>query len=140
MGEFKHLKSFESFSQTDINEEIISLKDIRDKFSGPISKAINKFKSDNSSLMSELKLAEKKGGQELMGVQKKLNDKLAEYKKDLISKMKEDGEIDNINDINVVNKNLSDVINNINPKDKRSFMQKVGSGAGAGMPGKEANK
>lgn len=139
MGEFKHLKSFESFSQTDINEEI-TFKDIKDKFSGPISKAINKFKSDNSKLMSELKLAEKKGGQELMDVQKKLNDKLAEYKKDLISKMKEGGEIDNINDINVVNKNLRDIINNINPKDKRSFMQKLGTGTSSGMPGRESNK
>lgn len=140
MREFKHLKSFESFSQTDINEEIISFKDIKDKLSGPISKAISKFKSSNSDLMSELKSAEKKGGQDLIDVQKKLNDKLAEYKKELISNMKKDGAIDNMNDINVVTKNLKDIINNINPKDKRSFMQKIGAGAGAGMPGKEANK
>jgi hypothetical protein len=134
MKEFKHLKSFESFSQNNLTNEEISFKDI---LSGKIGKAVSKFKEDNSDLMSELKAAEKKGGDDLMKVQKELNSKLSQYKKELISKMKSKGEIDNINDINVVNKNLSDIINNIDPKDKRSFMQKVGSGAGSGMPGKE---
>lgn len=135
MKEFKHLKSFESFSQT--NEEI-SFKDIKKAITGKVGESISKFKQENSDLMSELKSAEKKGGQDLINIQKKLNDKLSAYKKDLISKMKEKGSIDNINDINVVIKNLSDIVNNIDPKDKRSFMQKVGSGAGSGMPGKES--
>lgn len=147
MREFKHLKSFESFSQDLLTNEEVSIsgaiekiKKLKELFTGPISKAISQFESENSDLMKKLKEAEKEGGEKLKKAQKELSEKLPEYKKKLKSNMGKEGSIDNDNDINLVIQNLKDVIYNIKSEDTRSFMQKVGAGTSGGFPGGKSKK
>ncbi len=129
MRDLKYLKTFESFSPDVINEEEL----IGDLFKkGPISKAVNKFKEDNKESFNELKEAEKTKGSKLKSIQDILNKKLLEYKKGEMKRI-----LTNQSDFNTAGRELSNLINNIRSNDKRSILQKVGSGVSGGFPGSE---
>lgn len=129
MRDMKHLRTFESFSMETINEE-----EILGIFKGKLSKVVDSFKSDNKKGFEKLSFLEKRKGKGLETIQKELMDKLIEFKKTLISDMKGDNPlIDNLNDINVVYKELSDTIKNVNPYEKGSTFQKIGRGSSGGF-------
>ena len=132
MGNLKHLKTFESFSSETINEEEI----IGNLFGkNPISKAVAKFKEDNKEYFTELSAAEKVGGEKLKNIQDVLNKKLLEFKKNELRKLLPDQ-----SDFNTAGREISDIINNIKANDKRSTLQKIGSGSSGGFPGRERSK
>ena len=131
MKDMRHLKTFESFSP---NQEAINEEEILGIFKSKLSKVIDSFKLDNKNEFERLKEFEKEGGDKLKKMQKLLNHKLSEFKKSLITNMKnEDSQVDNINDINVVFKDLSDIINNVDPDESGSVIQKVSRGSSGGF-------
>lgn len=132
MRDLRYLKTFESFSPEVINEEEL----IGDLFKkGPISKAVSKFKEDYKENFIELKEAEKEGGERLKKIQDILNKKLIEFKRGEMRKLLTDQ-----SDFNTAGRELSDIINNIKSVDKRSTLQKLGSGSSGGFPGSEKRK
>ncbi len=120
-----HLKTFESFSKINEEEEIIGLLK-----KGPIQRAVSKFKEDNEEDFLALKEAEKKGGGELKDIQLKLNKKLLEFKRGEMRQI-----LSNTSDLSTANRELSDIINNIKADDTRSTFQKLGSGSSGGFFG-----
>lgn len=133
MKEMKHLRTFESFSSEVINEE-----EILGIFKGKMSKVIDTFKEDNKSEFEKLKSLEKVGGKALESIQKSLMSKLDGFRKTLISDMKSGSPqmralaVDNLNDISVIYKELSDTIKNVDPHDTSSTLKKMSRGSSKG--------
>lgn len=131
MKNLKYLKTFESFSPEVINEEEI----IGDLFKkSPISKAVDKFKEENKDDFAKLRNAEK-SGKGLQEIQSILNKKLLEFKKNEMKDLLKDP-----SDFNTASRELSDLINNIKANDKRSTLQRIGSGISGGFPGAEKRR
>jgi len=132
----KHLKTFESFNtNTNINEEIDFLK-------SKITKAKDKFILDNKVEFDALEIAEKELDSKNPDTQKTL----ADIQKSLIDKLKtftgkplfellgikpdSKGVYAYDDNWKSVKKDINDKITNINPYDKRTGIEKFGTGMG----------
>lgn len=129
----KHLKTFESFNEQPINEEL---------FGGKLKKAKNKFIDENKDLFDQLTKAEKaldkkddETKKNLANIQKELYSKLTNFTKRDGDLMKELGINKVDSDYTTVRNELKDKIMNIQAFDDRSEWQKFISGSGSGREG-----
>ncbi|CAG7580552.1 MAG: hypothetical protein SLAVMIC_00472 [uncultured marine phage] len=129
----KHLKTFEQHSFVEIDETIdqVNLDENgveqtnEEFFGGKEKKAAKKFYQKHADKMKALKAAESEGGEKLQAIQDELWDLVKTEWKELGSGL-------NGEQKNLLRKDLETEIKNVDAKDSRSTIQKLGSGMASG--------